>query len=63
MLDIYVCFCGGISFPFVRCCFGKGMKVLVEDIVALIGASLDANYSEVRSVSNRIARADRKSVV
>jgi hypothetical protein len=33
------------------------MKVLVEDIVALIGASLDANYSEVRSVSNRIARA------
>nr|DAW20846.1 MAG TPA: ATPase [Caudoviricetes sp.] len=57
MLDIYVCFCGGISFPFVRCCFGKGMKVLVEDIVALIGASLDANYSEVRSVSNRIARA------
>jgi Trk-type K+ transport system membrane component len=33
MLDIYVCFCGGISFPFVRCCFGKGMKVLVEDIV------------------------------
>lgn len=33
------------------------MKVLVEDIVALIEASLDANYSEVRSVSNRIARA------
>ncbi|AMO49170.1 putative AAA-family ATPase protein [Enterobacter sp. FY-07] len=32
------------------------MNVLVEDIVALIEASLDANYSEVRSVSNRIAR-------
>lgn len=33
------------------------MKVLVEDLVALIEASLDANYSDVRSVSNRIARA------
>lgn len=34
------------------------MKVLVEDLVALIEASLDANYSDVRSVSNRIARAN-----
>lgn len=33
------------------------MEILVDDIVALIEASLDANYSEVRSVSNRIARA------
>ena len=42
---------------FVICQPWIGVKVLVEDIVALIEASLDANYSEVRSVSNRIARA------
>lgn len=33
------------------------MKVSLDDIVALIEASLDANYSEVRSVSNRIAKS------
>lgn len=33
------------------------MNVNYDDITALIEASLDANYSEVRSVSNRIAKA------
>ncbi|EGI6065972.1 AAA family ATPase [Salmonella enterica] len=33
------------------------MNIDNEDIVALIEASLDANYSEVRSVSNRIAKS------
>ncbi|MFP9461931.1 AAA family ATPase [Pectobacterium brasiliense] len=33
------------------------MNVNYNDITALIEASLDANYSEVRSVSNRIAKA------
>lgn len=33
------------------------MNIVVEDIIALIEASLDANYTEVRSVSNRIAKS------
>ncbi|WP_105233842.1 AAA family ATPase [Escherichia albertii] len=33
------------------------MKINHEDLIDLIKASLDANYSEVRSVSNRIVRA------
>ncbi|WP_278496221.1 AAA family ATPase [Pantoea vagans] len=33
------------------------MSTINEDILALIEASLDANYSEVRSVSNRIAKS------
>lgn len=33
------------------------MNVVTGDIIALIEASLDANYTEVRSVSNRIARS------
>ncbi|PQQ27070.1 AAA family ATPase [Photorhabdus hindustanensis] len=33
------------------------MNIVAEDIVALIEASLDANYTEVRSVSNRIAKS------
>ncbi|HBE9077603.1 ATP-binding protein [Serratia fonticola] len=33
------------------------MNIITEDIIALIEASLDANYTEVRSVSNRIAKS------
>lgn len=33
------------------------MNVLTEDVISLIEASLDANYTEVRNVSNRIARS------
>ncbi|KQN46907.1 ATPase [Serratia sp. Leaf50] len=33
------------------------MNIVTQDIIALIEASLDANYSEVRSVSNRIVRS------
>ncbi len=53
---IYTCSKGMTLFEVINFS-GKGMKVLVDDIVALIEASLDANYSEVRSVSNRIAKA------
>lgn len=53
---IYMCTKGMTLFEVINFS-GKGMKVLVDDIVALIEASLDANYSEVRSVSNRIAKA------
>ena len=53
---IYMCSKGMTLFEVINFS-GKGMKVLVDDIVALIEASLDANYSEVRSVSNRIAKA------
>lgn len=57
MADIYYAFSSKSVYLFVICQPWIGVKVLVEDIVALIEASLDANYSEVRSVSNRIARA------
>lgn len=53
---IYMC-TKGMALIEVINISGKGMKVLVDDIVALIEASLDANYSEVRSVSNRIAKS------
>ncbi|MEX6327197.1 AAA family ATPase [Providencia manganoxydans] len=33
------------------------MNIVTEDVIALIEASLDANYTEVRSVSNRIAKS------
>lgn len=33
------------------------MSINNEDVIALIEASLDANYTEVRSVSNRIAKS------
>lgn len=57
MADICSVFTAKLPFLLVICQSRKCMKVLVEDIVALIEASLDANYSAVRSVSNRIARA------
>ncbi|TBL59564.1 AAA family ATPase [Hafnia paralvei] len=33
------------------------MNLVTEDLIALIEASLDANYTEVRSASNRIAKS------
>jgi len=37
--------------------FEVGMQVEYADIIALIEASLEANYSDVRNVSNRIAKS------